>query len=219
MARTRRRLTRKTMTAAEIDIYASYLKGERKHEQTREAPAEYKDLTAVAIVPFGISPGANSNFVAVSMTRGALGLLQSTLGITNLDGIFGIRTTQTDTIASPAGFYPAMARITLIPADATRITSGTSAFTGRPRNYLPGRSGSAPFGRGNSTVQKDAKDPASAQTDIGDIDYLDALLGIKQAVKGATGFTGKRRVSFEPEVFVSTRSAPAFGGTPVAPVF
>jgi hypothetical protein len=52
----------------------------RKHEQTREAPAEYKELTSVAIVPFGISPAATASFVRVSMTRGALGLIQTTLG-------------------------------------------------------------------------------------------------------------------------------------------
>jgi hypothetical protein len=84
---------------------------------------------------------------------------------------------------------------------------------------LPGRSGSAPFGRGSSTVQKDAKDPASAQTEIADIDYLDALLAIKQAVKGATAFAGKRRISFEPELFRAERSVPAFGGEPVVPQF
>ncbi len=219
MPRTRRRFTKKTLTAAEIDIYASYLKGERKHEQTREAPPEYKELTGVAIVPFSLSPAATANFVRTSMTRGALGLIGTTLGITNLDGIFGIRLTETDAIEPPSGFYPALARITVIPASATRITSGTSAFTGRPRNYLPGRSGSAPFGRGSTTIQKDAKDPASTQAAIGDIDYLDALLAIKQAVKGATAFTGKRRVSFEPELFVAERSAPSFGGTPVEPQF
>jgi len=219
MPRKIRRFTRKTLTAAEVDIYASYLKGERKHEQSREAPADYKELTAVAIVPFAISPAASANFVRTSMTRGALGLIQTTLGITNLDGIFGINVNGTDATEPPSGFYPAVARITLIPTNATRITSGTSAFTGRPRNYLPGRSGSAPFGRGSSTVQKDAKDPAAAQTTIADIDYLDALLAIKQAVKGATSFAGKRRISFEPELFVAERSTPAFGGTPVEPQF
>jgi hypothetical protein len=68
-------------------------------------------------------------------------------------------------------------------------------------------------------VQKDAKDPASTQTTIADIDYLDALLAIKQAVKGATNFAGKRRISFEPELFLADRSAPGFGGAPVEPVF
>ena len=219
MPRKNRRLTRKTMTATEIDIYASYLKGERQHSQSRKAPPDYKELTAVAIVPFGLSPAASANFVRVSMTRGALGLIQTTLGLTNLDGLFGINLTGTDAIEPPSGFYPALARITLIPQNAARNTNGVSAFTGRPRNYLPGRSGSAPMGRGNSTVQKDAKDPTSAQTTIGDIDYLDALLAVKQAVKGATAFTGKRRVSFEPELFVAERSAPGFGGAAVAPEF
>ncbi len=219
MPRKQRRLTRKTMTAAEVDIYAAYLKGERKHEQSREAPADYKELTSVGIVPFGLSPAATANFVRTSMTRGALGLVQTTLGISNIDGIFGINVAGTDATDPPSGFYPAVARITLIPENTTRITAGVSAFTGRPRNYLPGRSGSIPFGRGSSTIQKDAKDPASAQTTIADIDYQDAALAIKQAVKGATTFTGKRRLSFEPELFRAERSVPAFGGQPVAPVF
>ena len=219
MPRKNRRFTRKTLTAAEVDFYAAYLKGERKHSQDRKAPAIYKERTAVAIVPFGLSPAASANFVKTTITRGALGLIGTTLGIANLDGIFGISLTGDTAIDPPAGFYPALARITLIPADAVAITAGVSAFTGRPRNYKGGRSGSAPFGRGSSTFQKDAKDPASVQTTIGDIDYQDAANAIMQAVSGATAFTGKKRVSFEPELFRAERSEPAFGGTPVAPAF
>jgi hypothetical protein len=218
MPRKNRRLTRKTMTATEIDIYASYLKGERQHSQSRKAPPDYKELTAVAIVPFGLSPAASANFVRVSMTRGALGLIQTTLGLTNLDGLFGINLTGTDAIEPPSGFYPALARITLIPQNAVPNTAGTSAFTGRPRNYIAGRSGSAPFGRGSSTVQTDAKDPTSTQTTIGDIDYQDAARAIELAVGNAT-YAGKKRVSFEPELFRSERSEPNYGGTPVAPEF
>jgi len=218
MPRKARRLTRKTLTAAEIDIYASYLKGERKHSQPRKAPAVYKERTAVAIVPFGLSPAASANFVKSSMTRGALGLINTTLGITNLDGIFGINLTDPGATDAPAGFYPALARITLIPQNAVANTAGTSAFTGRPRNYKGGRSGSAPFGRGSSTIQKDAKDPASAQTTIGDIDYKDAANAIELAV-GAAAYAGKKRISFEPELFRSERSEPNFGLTAVAPAF
>jgi hypothetical protein len=118
MPRKNRRLTRKTLTAAEVDIYASYLKGERKHSQPRKAPGAYKERTAVAIVPFGLSPAATANFVKVSMTRGALGIIGTTLGIANLDGIFGINPTGTGATHPPAGFYPALARITLIPQNA-----------------------------------------------------------------------------------------------------
>jgi hypothetical protein len=57
------------------------------------------------------------------------------------------------------------------------------------------------------------------QTTIGDIDYQDAANAIMQAVSGSTAFTGKKRVSFEPELFRAERSEPAFGGTPVAPAF
>ena len=97
-------------------------------------------------------------------------------------------------------------------------TAGTSAFTGRPRNYKGGRSGSVPFGRGSSTIQKDAKDPASTQTTIADIDYKDAANAIEQAV-GAAAYAGKKRLSFEPELFRSDRSEPNFGLTAVAPAF
>jgi hypothetical protein len=218
MPRKNRRLTRKTLTTAEVDIYAAYLKGDRKHSQPRKAPATYRERTGVAIVPFGLSPAATANFVKVSMTRGALGLIQTTLGISNLDGYFGINLTGTGAIDAPGGFYPALARITLIPQNAVANTAGTSAFTGRPRNYKGGRSGSAPFGRGSSTLQVDAKDPTSTQTTIGDIDYLDAVRGIETVVGNAT-YAGKKRLSFEPELFRSERSEPNFGGTPVAPVF
>jgi hypothetical protein len=217
MARKGRRLTKKTMTAAEVDIYASYLKGERLHSQPRKAPAEYKELRAVGIVPFGLSPAATANFVRSSITRGALGLL-ATLGIANLDGIFGLNLTGTGVTDAPAGFYPAMAKITLIPTDAVANTAGTSAFTGRPRNYKGGRSGSVPFGRGSSTVQTDARDPSSAQTSIADIDYKDAENAIKLAV-GAATYAGKKRLSFEPELYRSERSQPGFTGDAVAPVF
>lgn len=219
MARKNRRLTRKTMTAAEVDIYASYLKGERKHSQPRKAPGPYRERTAVAIVPFGLSPAATANFVKTSMTRGAIGLVSTTLGISNLDGIFGVNLTDPGATDAPAGFYPALARITLIPANAVANTTGVSAFTGRPRNYKGGRSGSVPFGRGSSTVQKDAKDPASTQATIGDIDYKDAVNAIKQAVLGSTAYAGKKRVSFEPELFRSERSEPNFGLAAVAPAF
>jgi hypothetical protein len=64
----------------------------------------------------------------------------------------------------------------------------------------------------------DAKDPTSTQTTIGDIDYLDAVRGIETVVGNAT-YAGKKRLSFEPELFRSERSEPNFGGTPVAPVF
>lgn len=164
MPRKNRRLTRKTMTAAEVDIYASYLKGERLHSQPRKAPGPYKERTGVAIVPFGLSPAASANFVRTSMTRGALGLINTTLGIANLDGIFGLNLTGAGAVDARAGFYPALARITLIPENVVANTAGTSAFAGRPRNYKGGRSGSAPFGRGSSTVQTDVKDPASTQT-------------------------------------------------------
>ncbi len=218
MPRKTRRLTRKTMTAAEIDIYAAYLKGERKHSQSRKAPAVYKERTAIALVPFGLSPAATANYVKSSITRGALGLVTTTLGITNLDGIFGVSVTDPGAVDAPGGFYPAVAKITLIPQDAVAITAGVSAFTGRPRNYKGGRSGSVPFGRGNPTIQKDAKDPAAAQTSIADIDYRDAANAIEQAV-GAAAYTGKKRLSFEPELFRAERSEPNFGLTAVAPEF
>lgn len=218
MARKGRRLTKKTMTAAEVDIYASYLKGERLHSQPRKAPAVYKELRAVGIVPFGLSPAATATFVRTSMTRGALGLL-GTLGIANLDGIFGLNLTGTGGVTdAPAGFYPALAKITLIPSDAVANTAGVSAFTGRPRNYKGGRSGSVPFGRGSSTAQTDARDPTSVQTTIADIDYKDAENAIKLAV-GAATYAGKKRLSFEPELYRSERSQPGFTGDAVAPVF
>lgn len=218
MPRKTRRFTKKTLTTAEIDILASYLRGERIHSQPRKAPAAYKERTSVAIVPFGLSPAANANHVKASMTRGALGLIGTTLGIANLDGIFGIRTTAGDAVDAPAGFFPAIARITLIPQNAIANTAGVSAFTGRPRNYKGGRSGSAPFGRGSLTVQADAKDPTSTQTTIADIDYQDAARAIELAV-GAATFAGKKRLSFEPELFRAERSEPAFGLAPVAPAF
>ncbi|EGK89286.1 hypothetical protein D0A34_23605 [Microcoleus vaginatus PCC 9802] len=218
MPRNSRRFTKKTLTAAEVDIYASYLKGERIHSQPRKAPAVYKERRAVGIVPFGLSPAATANFVRTSMTRGALGIL-GTLGITNLDGIFGLNLTNTPTVTdAPAGFYPAIARVTLIPTNAAVNTAGTSAFTGRPRNYKGGRSGSIPFGRGSSTVQTDAKDPASTQTTIADIDYKDAENAIKLAV-GTPTYAGKKRLSFEPELYRSERSQPGFTGDAVAPAF
>lgn len=218
MPRKTRRLTRKTLTAAEVDIYALYLKGERKHSQSRKAPAVYKERTAVAIVPFGLSPAATANFVKSSMTRGALGLVQTTLGISNLDGIFGVSLTDPGAVDAPGGFYPAIARITLIPQNAVAITAGVSAFTGRPRNYKGGRSGSVPFGRGSVTIQKDAKDPASTQTTIADIDYKDAANAIELAI-GNAAYAGKKRISLEPELFRSERSEPNFGLTAVAPAF
>ena len=60
------------------------------------------------------------------MTRGALGIIGTTLGIANLDGIFGINPTGAGATDPPADFYPALARITLIPQNAVPNTAGTS---------------------------------------------------------------------------------------------
>jgi len=215
MPRTRRRLTRKTLTAAEIDIYADYLKGNRKHEITRKAPRDYRETTGARVVPFGVSP-SGANFTRVTVTRGALGIL-GLLGTANVDGIYGLDLTD-GPAKDVAGFFPALARITLQEANVTPITAGTSAFTGRPRNYKPGRSGSVPFGRGSSTAQPDAADPTVVQTTIADIDYMDAVNAIKGSI-GASGFAGTKRVSFEPEIFRAEREAASFGKTAVAPVF
>ena len=217
MPRNRNRFTKKTLTAAEVDIYANYLKGLRVHSQPRKAPSAYKERRAVGLVPFGYSPGTTPRIVRSSMTRGALGILQ-TLGITNIDGYFGLNLTGTGVVDAPPGFYPAIARITLIPTAAVANTAGTSAFTGRPRNYKGGRSGSVPFGRGASTVLPDALDPAAVQTTIADIDYKDSENGIKTVIATAT-YAGKKRLSFEPELYRSERSEPGFNGAAVAPVF
>lgn len=217
MPRKNRRFTKKTLTAVEIDNYAKYLKGERIHSQTRKASADYKERRAVGIVPFGLSPAATASFVRTTMTRGALGLL-ATLGISNLDGIFGLKLTGTGVVDAPSGFYPAVARITIIPKNAVANKSGTSAFTGRPRNYKGGRSGSVPFGRGSTTVQTDAGSPPVAQTTIADIDYKDAENAIKLAI-GASTYEGKKRVSFEPELYRAGKGQPGFTGEAVAPTF
>jgi hypothetical protein len=215
MSKRKRRLTKKTMTAAEIDIYADYLKGNRLHQVPRKAPAPYRETTGARIVPFGVSP-SGANFTRVSVTRGALGIL-GLLGTANLDGIYGLDLTA-GAAKDVAGFYPALAKITLREANVVAITTGTSAFTGRARNYRPGRSGSVPFGRGSTTAQPDAQDPTATQALIADIDYIDAVTAIKASI-GASAFAGSKQVSFEPEVFRAEREAASFGKTAVAPVF
>ena len=215
MARRGRRLTRKTMTAVEIDFYAQYLKGERKHEVTRKAPGPYRELTGVRIVPFGLSP-SGANFTRVGITRGALGILEL-LGTVNLDGIYGLNLTA-GAAKDVANFYPAVARITLRDPGTAPITTGTSAFTGRPRNYKPGRSGSVPFGRGSMTAQPEAADPTIVQATIADIDYMDAVGAIKASIANST-YAGSKQISFEPEIFRAEKDPASFGKTAVAPVF
>lgn len=214
MSRKKGRLNKKTLTAAEITLYAEYLRGNRIHSQPRKAPPAYKEKTSARIVPFGVSP-VGTNFTRVTVTRGALGIL-GVLGTVNLDGIYGLNLT-TGATKGIVGFYPALARITLIPTTAVAITTGTSAFTGRPRNYRPGRSGSIPFGRGSTAAQQESQDPAVVQPTIADIDYIDAVAAIKSSVDAAN-YTGSKRVSFEPEVFRVENSEPNYGKAPVAPV-
>lgn len=215
MARRGRRFTKKTLTATEIDIYADYLKGNRKHEQPRKASAAYREMTGARIVPFGVSP-SGANFTRVKISRGALGIL-GLLGTANIDGIYGLDLTE-GAAKDVSGFYPALAKITLKQADVVPITTGTSAFTGRPRNYKPGRSGSVPFGRGSMAAQPDAADPTIVQATIADIDYMDAVNAIRGSLT-APGFAGSKQVSFEPEIFRTERAALSFGKTAVAPVF
>lgn len=203
------------MTAVEIDFYAQYLKGERKHEISRKAPTAYRETTGARIVPFGLSP-SGANFTRVSITRGALGIL-ALLGTANVDGFYGLDLTA-GAAKDVANFYPAVARITLRDPNVTPITTGTSAFTGRPRNYKPGRSGSVPFGRGSVTAQPDAQNPTVVQATIDDIDYMDAVTAIKASI-AASAYAGSKQVSFEPEVFRAEREPASFGKTAVAPIF
>jgi hypothetical protein len=144
-----------------------------------------------------------------------LGIL-NVLSIANVDGIFGLNLTEG--AIKEVEFYPALAKITLKAPNVTPITAGVSAFTGRPRNYKPGRSGSVPFGRGSVAAQPDVQSPTTPQAGVEDIDYLDAVAAIKKAIS-ASAYTGSKSVSFEPEVFRSDREATGYGKTAVAPVF
>lgn len=222
MPRKQQKLTKKTMTAAEIDVYANYLKGNVVVTIDRPAPPDYRERVAGGVIPFGISPDTTAsakNHVRVTVTRGALGILNALGLLTTADNKFGLISDAAQITDSPEGFYPALAKITLIPQGTVAITTGLSPYTGRKRNYMPGRSGSVPFGRGNPTAQPDAK--GKAQATNADIDFTDAAEAIKAAIQGVASFTGKKRVSIEAEVWRAGRPEPAFfnNNQAVAPQF
>lgn len=217
----RGRLNKKTLTAAEIAIYTAYLKDDRKHSVPRAASGAYREKMSVGVTPFGVGlpAGTGGSAVRVGMTRGALGIL-GTLGISAADqsNVFGLEDDAAKVSDPPAGFYPALCIITLKPANVVAITTGTSAFTGRPRNYKPGRSGSVPFGRGSATGQPEAGAGKKPNTAIDDIEFADAMRAIKIAVAGGT-FTGKKTMTFQPEIFRAVSGAAGFKKPAVAPVF
>ncbi|WP_293209111.1 hypothetical protein [Microcoleus sp. PH2017_01_SCD_O_A] len=176
---------------------------------------------SVGVIPFGTGLAATGtiNHVRVGMTRGALGIL-STLGISATDqgNIFGLENTAAQVTEPPAGFYPALCIITLRPANVIAITTGNSAFTGRPRNYKPGRSGSVPFGRGTPTAQPEASGGKKVNATVDDIEYNDAATAIRVAI-GASPFTGKKSMTFQSEVYRPQGTAAGYSKPAVAPAF
>lgn len=209
MPRHRRRMTKKTLTAAEVDAYANFLKGNTKIDVKRPAPSAYKNRDLIGIIPFESSPDTTSgvkNHVGVTMTRGAGGLI-TLLNLTGkADSVFGHSYDAAQIGTSDSGFYPAVCRLTLIPSGAVPDKTGVSAMTGRPRNYLPGRSGTIPFGRGTVAGQPDKK--GKAQATIADIDYGDAVEAIRKEIGTAAGTAYKPRISFENEILGSLGKAP-----------
>lgn len=215
-------MTKKTLTAAEVDVYALFLKGTTKIDVKRPAPSAYKNRDLVGVIPFQSSPNPASgvkNHVGVTMTRGAGGILALLALTGKADSVFGHSYLATDITDADQGFYPAVARVTLIGAATVPDKAGLSPLTGRPRNYLPGRSGSIPFGRGTIAGQPDKN--GLTQTTISDIDYGDALSAIKKEIGTAAGTAYKVRLSFENEILANAGTPPDLyvPANAVAPIF
>ena len=219
--RRRGRLGKATLrSTAEIAAYTAYLNGTTVFEINRPAPGEARERLGVGVVPFGSGLAATgSSHVETSMTRQALWMLGIVApGATDKSGTFGLEFTQANVLSAPEGFVPAQVTITQKLVATAKITTGVSPFTGRKRNYHPGRSGTIPFGRGTAAAQPEAKAGAKANTALDNQEYLDAVKAIRTMVGAidATATAAKYTMTFKPELYLPSQSV-KYGLTAFAP--
>ncbi|NEN92169.1 MAG: hypothetical protein F6K48_26005 [Okeania sp. SIO3H1] len=190
--------------AADWDKYVKVKKGEATYTVDRKAPAEDKVLFGVGVVPFGFSPSTTTGAtVHMNTTISRAGAKMAVSAITgNQWDELGIVRDSDDSIAGPAGWYPAILTITLVGTEDNG-TNKLSQLSTRTYNKKKTRSGSMPFGRrAIATPNARTGNPTTA---IGDRDYEDCLKAIVAALNPTPASPASSRIlskSSEPEIYV-----------------
>lgn len=186
-------------TSGAAGEYLNYLKGTNKLVIARKPDPKFLVRFNVGIIPFDIEPSTVTS--AINAYQGTMTVvgenIRALFNATLSDGLLGIERDLTKTKEIP-GFYPALAHITVIPADTTTKTAKTSGITKRAYKAFPTRSGGVPYGR---TIIG-THDPAGVSiTDISKETEEDSKIAIMTVVKGKTAGGFKCiGVSFTPEL-------------------
>lgn len=191
--------------------FGNWLTGKSKIDVKRRPAAALMKRQRVKVIPFGVSPEATpqpSDYYLTAMT-GQARAIYSGLGEDN--SVFGLEIIST--VADSAGastdesFFPALARIFVVPTTPEVLQTDISAVTGVSYKRVYGRSGSIPFGRGIATEVKDAK-KGTAETVIGSVDELDAAKSIANVAKKDLQAFKVKTITFVPEQFAPDRTVP-----------
>jgi hypothetical protein len=194
-----------------VGKFGNWLTGKTKIDVKRRPNAVSMVRQRVKVVPFGISPEGSpqpSDYFLTAMTGQARAIYN---GIGENKSVFGLQVVST--VADTAGastdesFYPALARIFVIPTGANTIVEETSAVTGDKYKRILGRSGSIPFGRSIASEVKDAK-KGTAETAISNVDELDVAKSILNVVKADNQAFKVKTVTFVPEQFKPDKTVP-----------
>lgn len=206
------------------------------YEEKNTRRAEGRRAIKVGIIPFYILAGElsgttmdvlASDTIPVSATKQALDI-GKTLGTADAANMWERGGIQLDVSKIGgerlAGFYPALARISMTGVTATGTdyidATKTSHITGRPYKLARRRSGSLPFGRSFKAPQELSTTPSGAPAFVGVIaesDYgevknaIDSLL----AAYNATNTTMVASASYEPEIVRESIRIPSKGITEV----
>jgi hypothetical protein len=187
---------------SQLGHFGNWLTGKTKIDVKRKPSADNMKRQRVKVIPFSVSTGATvdpTDYYATSMTGQARAIYE---GLGTDKSVFGL--TVVSTVADAAGatvdaeFYPALARVFVVPTGTAVIVTKKSAVTQGDYKTQNGRSGSIPFGRGIGTGVKDSKTGA-AETVVSDVDQEDVAKSILTNCKKAYGGFVVKTISFVPE--------------------
>lgn len=214
MARKRKGLDPKKLDATKKAVYINYINGASQITEKVDPLPGGNTRYKIGVTPFGegVPTGAEAITAArTTWTAQAAGLLVNNLAVSSGDrtNVFGHETDGAKIGDPPAGWYPALCKLTLINKGGT-VKERTSHLTGRKYKTQPRRSGQVPFGRG-SVAAVPAKGGTEAQTTKGAIELNESIrqIGIVLSAAAAALSNQKLVTTFEPELFKKVVSDPA----------
>jgi len=194
-----------------VGKFGNWLTGKTKIDVKRRPIATLMARQRVKVVPFGVTPEGSpqpSDYYLTAMTGQARAIFN---GIGENNSVFGLQIVST--VADTAGastdesFYPALAKIFVVPAGQNVTVEETSAVTGDKYKRILGRSGSIPFGRSIASEVKDVK-KGTTETAISNVDELDVAKSILNVVKADNQAFKVKTVTFVPEQFKPDKTVP-----------